>query len=80
MKKRNDNVLADGELTGHAHRAEGRGVAVYGAGVQRLLNAPHGATVTHEEHHAIDLPAGEYEISRVQEYDYDTEESRNVAD
>ena len=80
MKLRNDKCLAEGEVTGHAHRVTGEDVAVYGEDVDRELHAPNGADVTHEEHKRIELPAGEYDITRQREIDPDTEEARVVAD
>ena len=38
------------------------------------------AVVTHEEHNAITIKKGDYEIGIVQEYDHFAEEARNVAD
>lgn len=80
MKKRTDNCLAEGEVTGHAHRAAGTNVAVYGQDVERVLDAPDGATVSHEEHKQITLPPGRYDVSRQREIDPDTEDVRAVAD
>lgn len=80
MKKRKDKLLATGEVTGHAHRAKGNGVAVYGEGTERLLEAPEGATVTHEEHGPQKLAPGEYDVSRVREYDPFEQAIRTVAD
>lgn len=80
MKKRNDTVLAEGEATGHAHRACGPGVVVYGDGPERELHAPNGATITHEEHAAQTMPQDAYDVLRVQEYDPFEEEIRDVLD
>jgi len=80
QKKRKDTVLADGELTGHKHVALGENVEVFGEGVRRLLAAPKGATVVHEEHSKLELPAGKFSVGRVQEFDYEQHDRRNVAD
>jgi len=78
---RTDTVLAEGEATGHAHRATGQGVQVYDLpGDVRLIHAPRGATVGHEEHHQIDLTAGQFDVSKVLEYDHFLEEARAVED
>ena len=80
MKRRKDNHLAEGEVTGHSHQATAEDAEVYGDGDERELHCPSGTTVTHEEHaHGI-LPPGVYEISKQREIDPDTEEIRNVAD
>lgn len=76
-------VLAYGEATGHAHAIasdeamEYTMVDAHGA-VRRFLSVASSATVKHEEHAAIPLPAGVYEI--VQQREYSPEEIRNVAD
>ena len=80
LKKRSDNVLADGEATGHSHRVVGENVAVYGEQEERLLEIPNGGTVKHEEHKEITLPPGDYDISIVKEYDHSEESVRSVID
>lgn len=83
----NDNgrvVLAYGEVTGHAHaiaaaEASSFSMADAAGAVRRFLAvASAGATLRHEEHSAIEVPAGIYEI--VQQREYSPEEIRNVAD
>ena len=73
-------VIMEGEVTGHAHVAEGKGIELLTEGEKTILDAPNGATITHEEHGPLALPPGKYVVRRVQEYDYDAEEARNVAD
>ena len=69
------NILAEGELTGHAHRCDGQGT-VY----ENNIFESKGSIITHEEHKPIEIPAGNYEIKIVQEWDYDEEEIREVRD
>jgi hypothetical protein len=76
-KKLSRAVLAEGEHTGHFHEAHGEGVALYDDG---LLEAPHGAEVTHQEHAPVTVPPGTYNRSIVQEYDHFMEETRNTVD
>lgn len=76
--RKKTNVLAEGESTGHAHRVED--AEVYEANGVLYLRVKEEAKVTHEEHKQIDLPAGDYEIGIVQEYDHFKEEARSVAD
>jgi hypothetical protein len=76
-------VLAHGEVTGHAHavaidEAVEYGMADAAGAVRRFLAVASSATVKHEEHAAIPLPAGVYEI--VQQREYSPQEIRNVAD
>ena len=56
-------VLAEGEMTGHAHRiTKGRAqvVAVAGAVAQRLVKVAQAAVLDHEEHTAQKLPKRTY--------------------
>ena len=73
-------VLAEGELTGHAHRLEdpasGR---VFSVGSDLYLEVlADTATIVHEEHGAVTLPRGGYAI-RIQR-EYSPQEIRRVAD
>lgn len=80
MKKLNHKILAEGEHTGHAHRATAKTATLFDDSGTLTLKAPSGTKVVHEEHKAQRLPAGDYVISRVQEFDPFEEEVRNVAD
>lgn len=76
-------VLAYGEVTGHAHavaEGEAREFSMTDAAnaVRRFLSVASVATVKHEEHAAVPLPPGVYEI--VQQREYHPESIRNVAD
>ena len=76
-----DNILAEGEATGHMHRLSGSDVEVLQLGDKLFARVRSGdAKVTHEEHDTIALPPGDYQIGRVQEFDHFAEEARNVAD
>ena len=73
--------LAEGEVTGHAHRCTGDGVAVFDCeNGTRLLAAPSGTEVTHEEHKTHTLPPGTYRTFRAFEQDHAADESREIAD
>jgi hypothetical protein len=72
-------ILAEGEVTGHAHRVAGVSVYERPDGV-RTFAAPKRVTVTHEEHGPIVLPKGKFASARVREYDHFLEEARQVAD
>ena len=76
MKRIKDNMLAEGEVTGHAHRVQ---VAVMERedGVRVFQGA---TTVTHEEHKPITLPARKWNSDKVVEYDYFQEMERKVVD
>lgn len=78
-KEKGPVILAEGEATGHAHRVKHRRAKMFrGTDGARYLRLPTPATVDHEEHDRIELPAGDYQIVRQREYS--PEEIRNVAD
>lgn len=65
-KKTKDNILAYGEVTGHAH-------SVHGATMYKVADTPvfvvaDEAEIRHQEHSTIMLPAGIYESVRQREY------------
>ena len=73
-------VLAEGEVTGHAHTIEEEVELVEKDGVLYLKVVDGPVTVKHEEHGHVKVPAGEYQIGIVQEYDHFAEEAKSVAD
>lgn len=80
LEKQKDGILAHGEVTGHAHRIADLAAAqlfVCGDGMF-LTVGEGGVAIVHEEHGAIDLAPGAYEVIRQREYS--PEEIRNVAD
>ena len=71
-------VLAEGEVTGHAHVAAGATVYGNDDGTRTVVaHAP--VTIEHEEHGAVTIPAGRYLSDRVVETD-PLDEARRVAD
>lgn len=80
MEPRQDKNLAEGEVTGHAHRAIADDAVVLGDGDERTLIVPSGSVITHEEHAHGTVPPGTYDVRKQMEVDPDTEEVRNVAD
>lgn len=75
-------VLAEGEVTGHAHRIVQGNAQLFKtlAGVMFLRVLSEHAKLFHEEHEDIDLPIGDYEIKIQREWDWFSEEVRRVAD
>lgn len=67
-------VIARGETTGHAHRvspsslADGAALMLLGREMF-LKTAEAGATIVHEEHGPVALPAGAYAVVNQQEFD-----------
>jgi hypothetical protein len=73
-------VLAESEVTGHAHAIH-RGAVMFRAdeGIGAYLQVKEsGADVVHEEHATIALPAGLYEVTIQSQYE--PEAIRNVID
>lgn len=71
-------VLAEGEVTGHAHTIAVDDAALLVSEVEMFLELSVPAQLTHQEHATIDLPAGPYRVVRQREYS--PEEIRRVAD
>lgn len=62
-------VLAHGEVTGHHHSFREHSVALLEApGGERFLTLKRSATLQHQEHDPITLPAGNYRVRRQREY------------
>lgn len=79
----NDIILAEGEVTGHAHRIKkNEYVEVYEDVETKclLLRLLEPQVLKHEEHKEIICPIGDYEIRKVIEYDHFLEEAREVKD
>ena len=78
-KKKKDNHLAEGEVTGHYHNAVGENTTVL-EHEQDLYLDTDGCSVTHQEHKTIDVIAGKYKVEKVQEFDHAEQEARRVID
>lgn len=73
-------VLAEGEATGHKHLAEAEDVLLYMHDGTLYMRVPSGTRIVHEEHHALDIPPGDYLVGTVREYDHFAEMARPVFD
>ncbi|MBD1937736.1 hypothetical protein [Microcoleus sp. FACHB-68] len=63
-------TLAEGEVTGHAHRiSEGDAELYEKNGTLYLHILSETATLTHEEHHAIAIPQGDWMVRIQREYE-----------
>ena len=72
-------VLAHGEVTGHAHAIYNPSIAaLYGDGLDRFLKVMEAVPLSHEEHSAIQLPAGNYRV--IIQKSYTTAEMVKVLD
>jgi hypothetical protein len=69
-----NGIIAKGETTGHAHRVSPSSIAA-GAllslvGRSMYFRSPEaGATIVHDEHRPIELPAGSYAVVPQREFD-----------
>jgi hypothetical protein len=73
-------ILAHGEHTGHHHAVEDSEAELVADGDRILLMLEREATLTHQEHGPVTVPAGCWEVGRVQEFDYLTQMARDVRD
>lgn len=73
-------TLAEGEATGHAHRITSGAAKLFQFDEKTYLSVQSEiATLSHEEHKALEIPHGDYEIKIQREYD-DENEWRQVVD
>lgn len=76
-------VLAEGEKTGHFHILEahaGTTLHEIDGDDDFILHVEKESEVVHDEHGTGIIPAGDYVIRKVQEYDHFAEEARKVQD
>lgn len=63
-------ILAAGEATGHHHRVRANTAREYrGGGKRYLFVGTKGASITHEEHDAVPVPQGVFEVVQQREYE-----------
>lgn len=81
LKKKEDKIVAEGEVTGHMHRVISKEADVLVDKEGNIyLSTEKEATVTHEEHHKITVPPGKYQIGIVREFDPLEETIQEVKD
>lgn len=61
-------VLALGEVTGHSHQITKGAGQLFKFDEKTYLKVTKRATLSHEEHKALQLPAGDYEVIIQNEY------------
>ena len=79
-KEIKSRVVAEGEVTGHAHRLTGDTAVFEDTDGTLYFEAAAGAAITHEEHGVIPFFPGTHKIIRQREYDHYEEAARMVAD
>ncbi len=87
LKKKTDNILAYGEVTGHSHKIMSPSISEMESFVDEngdiyVLSANSEIRIGHDEHDVIVLPQNEWVcVSRQREYDpLAVEKERRVAD
>ena len=75
------SIIAEGKVTGHAHRLHS-GVILEDDKGNMFVKVPEGkiGVLTHEEHNRVELPASYYIAIRQREYDPYRNVVRQVAD
>lgn len=73
-------ILARGEATGHHHSVPMDGAVLYESDNGLILHCTIEVKIEHQEHAPIAIPAGDYQIIPVREYDHFQEEARRVVD
>lgn len=69
-EKEQELILARGEVSGHAHRiTEGKAALFKFDNKTYLRVTSEFAMLTHEEHKALSIPQGDYEIKIQQDYE-----------
>ncbi len=80
MQTKDDNVLAEGEVTGHMHKLFGE-VDLRQDNDQNLyFEVKEDVTLKHQEHSPILIGPGFYKVEIQKEFDHFREEARNVLD
>jgi len=78
-KKIKEHVLAEGEVTGHNHKAYGEMIP-FKFKEKDYIKAITPLRLLHQEHNEIEIPVGTYEIVFEREYDPFKEEFKKVVD
>ena len=73
-------TVAEGEVTGHAHRVFAPAVVVWEFGGERFMVVDGESTITHEEHGTKTITPGIYKIGIQKEYDPFAQRIREVVD
>ena len=78
-QRQGDIILALGEVTGHAHRIRAVECHTWNIAGQRYLFVDQPVVLSHEEHGAISVAPGVYQVVQQKELDL-SGEWRNVVD
>lgn len=81
-QKVNKIVLAEGEVTGHAHviTKVDEDIELFKINEDLYVKNNTVKEIEHEEHKTVTLPPGKWKVKKAREYDHFLEEARNVRD
>ena len=81
LKPKDTNIVAEGEVTGHAHTLASGEFNLYEDSSGTLyLSVKTPSEITHQEHGAKEIAEGIYVVEKEREFDPFSEEIRRVAD
>lgn len=84
LEQRRNNILLEGEATGHHHKATAGQLLVYKEKAPKneigFLQLEEPAEIVHEEHNLIKLGVGVYRIFRQREFSYGQQQVKFVQD
>jgi len=73
-------IIAEGEATGHSHTITADKAVLYELKGELYVEVLEPVTIDHQEHKALPIPEGIYQIGRVKEHDYISDMERQVRD
>lgn len=79
LKEVNSPILVESAVTRHTHAIHGA-AKVLTDGKTKFIHASEPFEVIHPEHKTLRLPAGQYRVDAILEYDHFAEEARRVVD
>lgn len=74
------HVLAEGEVTGHAHTIAASKAHAFALDGRMFVEVTDATELQHQEHAAAPLPVGAYEVGIVREFDPFAQAARAVMD
>lgn len=80
IKNNGSYVLGEGTTTGHKHILTAKGLKVYSVKEKIYFKLSSKGKVTHEEHNALNIPAGIWELGHEREKDHFSGAVRQVID
>lgn len=79
LEKVSSPILVESAVTNHTHAIHGA-AQVFTDGKTKYIDAAEPFELRHPEHHPLTIPAGQYRVDTIREFDHFLEEARAVAD